>query len=221
MRFTAAALLLASAASLASAAAVQRRYSEEEQWRDYDLMTESLQEDGLCRTYPQREEPSYASWADMCEPTCADARALAASDGDGIFSVSCLATGAHLETLHDPAGAAYHLGECRCNLPVVNWVGAAVVEALPAVGQVACAVWELAAKEAAQLLLSVRGAAAAKTSTQTLIKVAKMLQSQGKGLSDWEKWVQERVDSGDACNFSAQKLFEDFTGIDDSALKNI
>lgn len=221
MRFTSAALLLASAASLASAAAVQPRYTKEEEWRDYNLMTESLKEDGLCRTYPQRQEPSYSSWADMCEPTCADARALAQKDGDKIFSVSCLAAGAHLETLHDPEGAGYHLGECKCNLPVVNWVGEAVVEALPAIGHVACAVWELAAKEAAQLLLATRGAAAATTGTQTLIKVAKMLQSRGKGVSDWEKWVKERVDSGDACNFSAKKLFEDFTGLDDSVLRNI
>lgn len=221
MRFASATLLLAGAASLAWAAAVQPRYTEAEKWRDYKLMTASLQEDGLCRTYPQREEPSYSSWAAMCEPTCADARALAKTRGDAVFSVSCLATGVRLETLRDPAGAAYHLGECKCNLPVVNWVGEAVVEALPAIGHVACAVWELAGKEAARLLLSLRGAAAAKTSTQTLIKVAKMLRNQGKGLSDWEKWVQERVDSGDACNFSAKKLFEDFTSIDNSVLRNV
>ncbi|KAK8134133.1 Chitotriosidase-1 [Apiospora sp. TS-2023a] len=122
---------------------------------------------------------------------------------------------------NDPKGKSYTLGQCMCNLPIINWAGDTFVAALPALGQVTCAVWTEAAKSAAQILSGVNAAAGAKTGVQTLIKVAKMLKKQGKGASEWEEYVKKHVAAGDACKFDIKKMFNDAVDIVDSAIPNV
>lgn len=219
MHFHAALVLLASALSVSSAAVLARDSKSE--WRDYDMVTKQLADRGLCRLYLEKQ-PSYSSWKEQCEPLCADARAVAL-DKDEFFNVACLPgkAGGHVETFRDPEARAYTYGECKCNLAVINEGTKKVFEKLPAIGLIACSVWKLAAKEALDIAGAVVGVSRAKTGTQALAKAAKQIKKQGGGENDWEEWVEKHLKEGTACDFSLKQLFHDFTGLDDSAIKNV
>lgn len=187
-------------------------------WPAYDAETDVLKEDGLCRAYKTLDPPPEASGLEMCDDLCAPAREI--TSDDAIFSISCIATGQAMPEFPDPSGARYNIGECKCNHPLINWVAEAVIiEGLPAIGRVTCAVWKLAASEAAQLiagtLTGMNGGA------QTLAKVARMINSLGNGAGDWEAWVSEVSEGDGACDFSPQQLLEDFTGLTEEDLSAV
>jgi hypothetical protein len=193
-----------------SGAAIRTR---DEDWSSYDGETQSLASMGLCRIYPTTNSPAQASGLDMCEKPCASVSELI-KEGD-ILSLSCIADQS-MEGMHDPAGEKYLIGECKCNLPIISWGVGSIVEGLPAVGRVTCAVWKLGAMEAGELLAgSVTGMSGG---TQTLAKVAKMLLKAGKGAGEYEQWVRDHSQGDEACDFSPRQLFDDFVGIDDSDL---
>lgn len=219
MKFSVATLFLATLSSV-SGAAVSVRDAKSDKQRDYDNETQVLKDRGLCRSY-KGAAPSYSKFTDLCEPKCGDARKIVEQTNKS-YSVSCAITGTTTQpTFTDPEGKSYQLGECFCNLPIVNWIGDTFVASLPALGQVTCAVWTEAAKDAASILTGVSGVGTAKTSTQALIKVAKMLLKQGKNASDFEEYVRKHVEAGDACNFDIKKMFEDATQVSDDAIANV
>ncbi|KAK8006597.1 Chitotriosidase-1 [Apiospora marii] len=228
MKFAITTLLLAAVASVSGASISREERSSSLEARantsqqDFDQEDEVLKERGLCRSY-KGEVPAYSDWKDLCAPKCGDQKALMAkANASGkTQSVSCLMNTKAPPYYNDPQGKSYTLGQCMCNLPIVNWAGDTFVAALPAIGQVTCAVWTEAAKSAAQILSGVNGAAGAKTGVQTLIKVAKMLKKQGKGVSEWEEYVKKHVAAGDACKFDVKKMFNDAVDIVDSSIPNV
>ncbi|KAI1878367.1 uncharacterized protein JN550_000549 [Neoarthrinium moseri] len=220
MKLSAAAIVFATLGYV-SAAAVSVRDEKIDLQRDYDKETQDLKNRGLCRKYEGRDEPSYSKFTDLCEPKCGDAKKIV-DETHKTYSVTCAVTGTTTQpTFPDPEGKRYKLGQCFCNLPIVNWVGENFVASLPAIGQVTCAVWKEAAKDAASLLTGVGGVGAAKTGIQALIKVAKMLASQGKSASNFEEYVKKHVAAGDACSFDFKKMFEDAKKVSDEALANV
>ncbi|KAK8086810.1 hypothetical protein PG994_001784 [Apiospora phragmitis] len=213
MKFTIATLFLAAVASVSGAAinmeersssSLEERGSNMSQ-KDYDRETGVLKERGLCRSY-KGDIPGYSDYKKLCAPKCGDQKALMAKAN---------------KSGKVQSGKSYTLGECKCNLPLVNWAGETFVASLPALGRVTCAVWKEAAKSAAQILSGVNGAAGAKTGIQTLIKVAKMLKKQGKGATEWEEYVKKHVAAGDACKFDIKQMFEDAVKVADSAIPNV
>ncbi|KAK7948432.1 Chitotriosidase-1 [Apiospora aurea] len=228
MKFTIATLFLAAAASVSGAAInMEERSSSLEargntSQKDYDQETGVLKDRGLCRSY-KGPIPGYSDYKAICAPKCGDQKALMdkANKTGKTQSVGCVMTTQKPPYFNDPKGKSYTIGECMCNLPIVNWAGDTFVAALPALGQVTCAVWTEAAKSAAQILTGVNGAASAKTGVQTLIKVAKMLKKQGKGANEWEEYVRKHVAAGDACKFDVKKMFHDAVQVADSAIPNV
>ncbi|KAK7977742.1 Chitotriosidase-1 [Apiospora saccharicola] len=228
MKFTITTLLLAAVASVSGAAiSMEERSSSLEaranmSQKDYDQETGVLKDRGLCRSY-KGNAPGYSDFKDVCAPKCGDQKSLMAKANTSgkTQSVSCVMTTKAPPYFSDPKGKSYTLGQCMCNLPIINWAGDTFVAALPALGQVTCAVWTEAAKSAAQILSGVNAAAGAKTGVQTLIKVAKMLKKQGKGASEWEEYVKKHVAAGDACKFDIKKMFNDAVDIVDSAIPNV
>ncbi|KAI8174473.1 hypothetical protein K4K51_008768 [Colletotrichum sp. SAR 10_75] len=189
-------------------------------WDVYAQNTAQLKSRGLCRAYVGRDKPTKAVWgANMCTDVCAPAKQLAKDQK--VFSVTCLGSGPAKGDFPDPEGYRYNLGQCKCNDPVINWITEKiVVEGLPALGLVTCSVFKIAVTETFDLLTGVaRGALG--TGTQTLAKVAKALIKAGKGSSDWEAYVKEHLAAGDACDFSAAKLFNDFGKLTDYNIANV
>ncbi|KAH8171012.1 hypothetical protein LIA77_09793 [Sarocladium implicatum] len=204
MKFSIATLLLPLAAS---ASTLQRRVT----WDEYHAESQVLSDDGLCRSYATTQPPAQAEDLVLCEWYCASARDI--STDQGTFSWTCFAdTGDSAPTFPDPDGVRYKMGECKCNHPVINFIGDTFAEALPAIGHVTCAVWKLATSEAAQLIAGTPFKAA--TATQTLIKVAKQI-SKISDNGGWEDWVRRVSEDAGACDFSPAQLFQDFTGISD------
>lgn len=188
-------------------------------WPAYDSETDVLKGDGLCRAYTTGDIPPEATeGVAMCEDLCAPAREI--TSDESVFSVSCIAFGQAMPDFPDPSGARYNIGECKCNHPLVNWVAEAVIiEGLPAIGRVTCAAWKLATSEAAQLLVGTLTNLGG--GTQTLAKVARMINSLGNGASDWENWVREVSEGDGACDFSPQQLLQDFTGLNEQDLSAV
>lgn len=219
MKFSAAAIFLAASGSV-SAVAIRARDEQSDLQRDYDIETDVLKDRGLCRVY-QGADPEYSKFTDLCGPKCGDARAIVDETNEA-YSVTCAVTGTTTQpTFTDPEDETYKLGQCFCNLPIINWVGENFVAALPALGQVTCAVWKEASKEAASILSGASGVGSAKTSVQALIKVAKLLNKVGKGASEYEDYVREHLEAGDACDFDIGQLFEDAVGLSDDAIANV
>ncbi|KAH6655792.1 hypothetical protein BKA67DRAFT_249643 [Truncatella angustata] len=220
MKFSAFTTILATAGSV-SAAAIKGRDDKSDAQRDYDLQTEDLKQSGLCRFY-KGDQPEYSKYQDLCEPKCGEARKLAIDDGK-TFSVSCSASQATaVPWFQDPQGnGEFTLGQCLCNLPIVNFVGETFVASLPALGQVVCSVWKLATVDAAKLLAGTLSTGGAGTATQTLLKVAKMLAKQGKGASEYEEYVKKHLAAGDSCSFNIKQMFEDALKISDEDLANV
>ncbi|KAK8077625.1 Chitotriosidase-1 [Apiospora saccharicola] len=212
MKFTITTLLLAAVASVSGAAiSMEERSSSLEaranmSQKDYDQETGVLKDRGLCRSY-KGNAPGYSDFKDVCAPKCGDQKSLMAKANTSgkTQSVSCVMTTKAPPYFSDPKGKSYTLGQCMCNLPIINWAGDTFVAALPALGQVTCAVWTEAAKSAAQILSG----------------VAKMLKKQGKGASEWEEYVKKHVAAGDACKFDIKKMFNDAVDIVDSAIPNV
>ncbi|CAJ2502446.1 Uu.00g098400.m01.CDS01 [Anthostomella pinea] len=220
MKTSAVTLFLATAGYVSAAAIITPRQDAQ---ADYDRETDDLKSRGLCRAY-KGAEPSYSHWQDFCDPVCAGAKGIAAQN-DGTFSETCDASQATASPYFpDPTddGLTYTFGTCKCNMPIINWAGDAFVAALPAIGQVTCAVWIEAAKSAAAILSGVNGASAAKTGLQTLWKVAKLLAKQGKKASDWEDYVKKHVAAGDACDqLDIGKLWDDAQQLSDDVFANV
>ncbi|KAK6824994.1 hypothetical protein PG995_015413 [Apiospora arundinis] len=227
MKFTIATLLLAAVSSVSGAAInVEERGNNLEvrgkmSQGDYDRETQVLKDRGLCRSY-KGASPGYSDFKQLCAPKCGDQKTLLEkSKTQGSQSVTCIMSTKAPPYFTDPQGKSYTLAECKCNLPEIKFIGETFVASLPALGQVVCAVWTEAAKTAAQLLTGVNAASAAKTGTQTLIKIAKMLKKQGKGANEWEEYVRKHVAAGDACKFDIKKMFNDAVKVADSAIPNV
>ncbi|KAM0820954.1 hypothetical protein AB5N19_06775 [Seiridium cardinale] len=138
------------------------------------------------------------------------------------YCVSCAATGdTDLPSVTDPDNKEYQLGQCRCSIPIIKWVGDDFVASLPALCSVTCTVWKEAAKNAASLLTGPSGVDTAKTDTQALIKVVKMLGKQGKSASDFEQYVKKHVEPGNACNFNPKQMFEDANKVADDDVADV
>ncbi|KAI0016292.1 hypothetical protein F4780DRAFT_696697 [Xylariomycetidae sp. FL0641] len=210
MKFTTAATALA-LAGLSTAAESQQ---------DYDTETEMLKESGLCRLY-EGENPDYSRWQDLCAPTCGDMDQIVEDTGE-TYSISCyLFAQTTQPTFTDPQGETYQLAQCLCDDPLVDWAADSFVASLPAVGQVTCSVWKLAAEDAAKLLVGTAGAGAAGTASQTLIKVAKMLAKEGKSATEYEEYVRDHLEAGDSCDFDIGQMFEDAVNAPVEALGNV
>ncbi|KAK8136021.1 hypothetical protein PG984_003961 [Apiospora sp. TS-2023a] len=221
MKFSAATLFLAATSSV-SAANVARDDGtftglvarENMPQQAYDLETNWMKEQGKCRIYKQLNV-NKNQFMELCEPKCGKLKEIA-KDGK-THSVTCFSR--DTKTWTDPEKHDYVEGDCKCDLPIVNWAGENFVAALPAVGQVTCAVWTKAIEDAAKILTSVNGIRAAETGSAVLLKVAKMLFKQGKSESSYEKYVKEHLAKGDACDkFDVKKMWNKAKEIPDSIL---
>ncbi|KAK9422516.1 hypothetical protein SUNI508_00379 [Seiridium unicorne] len=220
MKFSTITTILATTGSV-SAAVMKVRDDKTQDQKDYDTQTKSLESDGLCRFY-KGTAPEYSKYTDMCDPKCGDARKIALQDNK-TFSVTCSAsspTGTTWSSDPYDKSLQFTLGQCLCNLPIVNFVGETFVEALPALGQVTCSVWKLATEDAAKILIGLPTGGAS-TASQTLIKVAKMLAKQGKGATEYEDYVKKHLAAGDSCDFDIKKMFEDAVKAPEEAIANV
>ncbi|KAF2456017.1 hypothetical protein BDY21DRAFT_422386 [Lineolata rhizophorae] len=106
------------------------RETEEE----FEQNTVGLQDQGLCRKYLGTTRG--LTGLEICEPQCGD---LATGDA---HSVTCSAdtpgNGTPLYT--DPEGNQYTIGECICAMPFVEELFQEIVLALPAIGDIGCAI---------------------------------------------------------------------------------
>ncbi|CAJ2510429.1 Uu.00g051320.m01.CDS01 [Anthostomella pinea] len=195
---------------------LQRRGSESK--TDFDNDTKSLKSQGLCRMYVGAADPSYSRFEDLCEPTCGDLVKTVNETGK-LASVSCVGSGGQgIPTDTDYNGLQYQMGICKCNLPIVNWAAGEFMAALPAIGMVACSVWQ----QAIVYGLSLATAAIPPSGLiQALIKVGMTISSAGKGVSTFQTYVEQHLAKGDSCNLNFKHMFEIFSGISDQTLSNI
>jgi hypothetical protein len=218
MKFLNAITIFATAGSV-SAATLRRRDQKSDAQRDYDLQTKDLENRGLCRFYKGATTPVYSKFEDMCDPKCGDAKKIAVDNGK-TFSVTCSASqSTAVPWFSDPG--QFTLGQCLCNLPLINFIGETFVASLPALGQVACSVWKLATEDAAKLLAGTFSGGSAGTASQTLFKIAKMLAKEGKSANEYEEYVKKHLAAGDSCDFNFKQLFEDAVKLPDEAVANI
>ncbi|KAK6076935.1 hypothetical protein SCUP234_07004 [Seiridium cupressi] len=215
MKFSVATLFLSTIGSTSAAALKPRQ----ESMSDYESTTVSLRQQGLCRTY-EGIEPSYSKLEDYCGPLCDEANSVI-DKSKGATSMTCLAAAgvAGIEYQTDPKGKQYAVGECLCNLPVVNWAADSFAAALPAVGQVTCSVWKLASVQAAKMLASTPFTPA--STSMVLWKVAKLVKASSGNADKWEEYIKEHLAKGDSCDLNFSSFFEAATGVSDEDLQAI
>lgn len=111
-----------------------------------DEMTKNLVSENQCRAYAALVHTDESTGVGLCTNFCGNQANASTNNGD-FSSVSCLSTGQLAQQWYKgPDGHPFTVGQCECNLPLVDTLVKDFVIALPAIGQVACEVlmdsWE-------------------------------------------------------------------------------
>lgn len=127
MKFSIATLILAATSSVSAATvdgtaglAARERIPQPA----YDAETDWMKEMGKCRIYKDRNV-NKNQFMELCEPKCGKLKEIA-KDGK-THSVTCFSK--ETKTWTDPEKHDYVEGDCKCDLPIVNWAGETFVSA--------------------------------------------------------------------------------------------
>jgi hypothetical protein len=115
----------------------ERRQNKETQ-TEYDQTSVALNQQGACCSFASSDAALTAKCLATCQGKCGD---LAKQDAqnDKISSVTCLAMpGPGIPSYTDPDGNAYIIGECLCDIPILDQVIEDVIMALPAISEIGC-----------------------------------------------------------------------------------
>ena len=90
---------------------------DKESQQEYDEETTSFQQQGLCRAYMSTTDIQKS--LSTCAGKCGDL-VKQANDSGNVTSVSCVSAGQTLEQYTDPSGDVFTMGECECNIPILD-----------------------------------------------------------------------------------------------------
>ncbi|KAF4633040.1 hypothetical protein G7Y89_g5084 [Cudoniella acicularis] len=187
---------------------------------EYDQETTNLMSEGSCRAYLSTKMD-----LSLCVPKCRAAPPDNSSTAV-LSSTSCVWTsnGMDADVFTDPTMNQYHIGECECNIPLLDTVMGDVVMSLPAIGEIACSVLFNSFDkiiEVGLLVLPGEGEVI-DASLEAGINAAKTILENGQRASEFAQWFNPcgpKVPGAHDYGADITNIFNNYTSIPDTRVK--
>ncbi|KAH8660906.1 hypothetical protein BGZ60DRAFT_414261 [Tricladium varicosporioides] len=182
--------------------------------------TANLQASGSCRAYLSTKQDLT-----ICAPKCASTPPEDAATVGVLSSTSCVWTsnGMDNDIFTDPTMNQYHIGQCECNIPLLDQLVGTVVMALPAIGEIACSVLFNSFDKVIEAgLLIIPEGKILDASIEAGVRAAKTILENGEKASSFAQWFDPcgpKVPGAHDYAADIDALFQQYTSIPDTVVK--
>ncbi|KAH6674750.1 hypothetical protein B0J14DRAFT_588018 [Halenospora varia] len=182
--------------------------------------TDNLQATGSCRAYLSTKQDLT-----ICASKCASTPPEDAATVGVLSSTSCVWTsnGMDNDIFTDPTMNQYHIGQCECNIPLLDQLVGTVVMALPAIGEIACSVLFNSFDKVIEIgLLVIPEGKVLDASVEAGVKAAKTILENGEKASSFAQWFDPcgpKVAGAHDYAADIDALFQQYTSIPDTVVK--
>lgn len=195
MKFSIISALLVLSPLVANAATIEARgtAAHVETKQEYDMASANMKAVGQCRAYTAHKKSGLFTCDGLCQ-----APPAAEKTAGVVKSTSCIWFSGKMsnDLFTDPEKQQYHVGQCQCNVKVIDWAMGTVVVALPDIAAITCMVWIKAGEElfraakAATGLIPIPAAKGLSLTAKLAVKAAKDVKKAGKKKEDYSSWYK-------------------------------
>lgn len=212
-------LLLGALPLLVNGAAIVQKRKETQ--TEYDEETTSFRSQGLCRAYISTDQSLLTKGLSTCDDQCGDLAKQRTSEGK-MTSVSCFSGGQGIPTYTDPDGNQFNMGECICDIPILDEIVNDVLMALPAIAEIGCEILF----DSLDLVLQI-GAAAIPGEGEVMdagmaaaVKAAKTITENGQDASSFLQWFANPCGSSNYTQM-IDNIFDPLSSVPDSVMPGL
>jgi hypothetical protein len=152
---------------------------------DFDEDTAGLSNEGACCVYTTDHDKSFSGITLTYTKMCGNLANESAST-DKTMSTSCEELQPLSDTTIDPDGDAFTLGECICNIPILDQAVNIVILSLPAIAEIGCEIFTDALSSVAELGAAViPGVDEMTAGMKAAVQAAKTMDDYGQDAGDF------------------------------------
>lgn len=192
-----------------------------EQEPQYTYNTAGIAKEGLCRYFTTNPYKTRSELASTCTQKCGNVTAEADSNGNGAAFQGCI----ELQPVDaggggvDPDGDAYNMGNCVCDIPILDQLVGEILLAIAEAAKIGCEILMDAAEDVLEYGAdAIPGVGEAMTiGMKGAVQTAKTMAKYGKKSSDFLSWLNP---CGPPDNYTQKidDIFDPMSAVEDSVV---